>query len=87
LVALLVSSTILPGPVYRSALGLQVLFYGLSLLAGLRLGRGTLARVSEAALTFVVLNSAAAVAFVNFMTGRKADWGSLEARYAKAAKV
>jgi biofilm PGA synthesis N-glycosyltransferase PgaC len=87
LVALLVSSTILPGAVYRSALALQVLFYGLSLLAGLRLGRGTLARVSEAALTFVVLNSAAAVAFVNFMTGRKADWGSLEARYAKAAKI
>jgi biofilm PGA synthesis N-glycosyltransferase PgaC len=74
LAALLVSSMALPGPVYRTALALQVAFYGLSLLAGLRLSRGPLARMSDAALTFVVLNSAAAVAFVNFVTGRKAVW-------------
>jgi biofilm PGA synthesis N-glycosyltransferase PgaC len=72
--ALLVASMVLPGPVYRTALVLQVLFYGLSLLAGLRLGRGPLARMSDAALTFVLLNSAAAVAFLNFITGRKAVW-------------
>jgi hypothetical protein len=46
----------------------------LSLLAWLRLNLGPLARVSDVALTFVVLNSAAAVAFVNFVTGRKAVW-------------
>ncbi|MGA2338075.1 MAG: glycosyltransferase family 2 protein [Terriglobales bacterium] len=74
LAALLVASMVLPGPVYRTALALQVAFYGLSLLAGLRLSRGPLARMSDAALTFVVLNSAAAVAFVNFLTGRKAVW-------------
>jgi len=74
LAALLVASMVLSGPVYRGALGLQVMFYGLSLLAGLRLSRGPLARMSDAALTFVVLNSAAAVAFVNFLTGRKAVW-------------
>lgn len=74
LAALLLASMVLPGLVYRSALALQAVFYGLSLLAGLHLRRGPLARMSDAALTFVVLNSAAAVAFVNFLTGRKAVW-------------
>ncbi|MFZ0320831.1 MAG: glycosyltransferase family 2 protein [Candidatus Sulfotelmatobacter sp.] len=74
LVAVLIASIFLSGPFYRSVLALQILFYGLSLLAVLRLRRGPLARMSDAALTFVVLNSAAAVAFVNFVTGRKAVW-------------
>ncbi len=74
LAAVLAASMVLPGPVYRSALALQAVFYGLGLLAGLRLSRGPLARMSDAALTFVVLNSAAAVAFVNFVAGRKAVW-------------
>jgi cellulose synthase/poly-beta-1,6-N-acetylglucosamine synthase-like glycosyltransferase len=76
LAAVLVASIALPGPLYRAALLLQVLFYGLSALAGLRLGRGPLARISDAALTFVVLNSAAALAFVNFLTGRKTVWAT-----------
>ncbi|MGA9131772.1 MAG: hypothetical protein WB384_07205, partial [Candidatus Sulfotelmatobacter sp.] len=74
LAAVLVASMVLSGPVYRSALALQVVFYGLSLLAGLRMSGGPLARMSDAALTFVVLNSAAAVAFVNFLSGRKTVW-------------
>jgi poly-beta-1,6-N-acetyl-D-glucosamine synthase len=74
LVALLLASMVLSGAVYRSALALQAVFYGLSLLAGLRLSRGPLARMADAALTFVVLNSAAAVAFTNFVTGRKTVW-------------
>jgi cellulose synthase/poly-beta-1,6-N-acetylglucosamine synthase-like glycosyltransferase len=74
LMALLVASMVLSGAVYRSALVLQGLFYGLSLLAGLRLSRGPLARIADAAFTFVVLNGAAALAFVNFLTGRKAVW-------------
>jgi poly-beta-1,6-N-acetyl-D-glucosamine synthase len=74
LAAVLVASMVLSGPVYRSALGLQAVFYGLSLLAGLRLSGGPLARMADAALTFVVLNSAAAVAFVNFVTGRRTVW-------------
>lgn len=74
LASLLLGSMVLSGPIYRSALALQAVFYGLSLLAGLRLSRGPLARMSDAALTFVVLNSAALVAFVNFVTGRKAAW-------------
>jgi hypothetical protein len=35
---------------------------------------GPLSRVAEAARTIVVLNSAAFLAFVNFVTGRKAVW-------------
>jgi cellulose synthase/poly-beta-1,6-N-acetylglucosamine synthase-like glycosyltransferase len=74
LAAVLLSSIVLSGPLYRCALLLQVLFYGLSLLASLQLLRGPLARMADAALTFVVLNGAAAVAFMNFLTGRKAAW-------------
>jgi biofilm PGA synthesis N-glycosyltransferase PgaC len=74
LAAILIASIFLSGAIYRSALVLQVAFYGLSLLAGLRLTRGPWAGMADAALTFVVLNSAAAVAFVNFLTGRKAVW-------------
>jgi len=74
LLAILIASLILSGPVYRSVLALQAAFYGLSLLAGLRLSRGPLARMADAALTFVVLNSAAAVAFLNFVTKRKTVW-------------
>jgi poly-beta-1,6-N-acetyl-D-glucosamine synthase len=68
------TSAVLPGPVYRVSFLLQVAFYGLSLLALLRLKRGLLAKGANAALTFVVLNTAAAVAFVNFVSGRKAVW-------------
>jgi biofilm PGA synthesis N-glycosyltransferase PgaC len=74
LAAVLVASMVLTGPVYRGALVLQVVFYGLSLLAGLRLSHGPLERMADAALTFVVLNGAAAVAFVNFVTGRRTVW-------------
>jgi biofilm PGA synthesis N-glycosyltransferase PgaC len=74
LAGVLVASIFLSGPIYRSALALQAVFYGLSLLAGLRLSAGPLARMADAALTFVLLNGAAAVAFVNFVTGRKAVW-------------
>lgn len=74
LATVLTASVFLSGVFYRTALALQVAFYGLSLLAGLRLTREPWAGMADAALTFVVLNCAAAVAFVNFLTGRKAVW-------------
>jgi cellulose synthase/poly-beta-1,6-N-acetylglucosamine synthase-like glycosyltransferase len=74
LAAILVASISLRSPVYRAALNLQLLFYGLSLLGLSRLSRGPLAKLADAALTFVVLNTAAAAAFLNFVTGRKALW-------------
>jgi poly-beta-1,6-N-acetyl-D-glucosamine synthase len=74
LLAVLLASAFLPQPFYRAALIAQMAFYGLSLaaLAGVQIG--PLSRVADAARTFVVLNSAAVVAFVNFVTGRKAVW-------------
>jgi poly-beta-1,6-N-acetyl-D-glucosamine synthase len=79
LVALLVASATVSGPLYRSALVLQLAFYALSLfalsnqvLSNRRLG--PLTRVANAALALIVLNTAAVVAFGNFVTGRKEVW-------------
>jgi len=74
LLALLIASAFLPQPLYRAALGVQLAFYALSLaaLAGVKIG--PLSRIADAARTFVVLNSAAMVAFINFVAGRKAVW-------------
>jgi poly-beta-1,6-N-acetyl-D-glucosamine synthase len=74
LLALLIASAFLPQPFYRVALGAQLAFYALSLapLAGVKIG--PLSRLADPARTVVVLNSAALVAFVNFVTGRKAVW-------------
>jgi cellulose synthase/poly-beta-1,6-N-acetylglucosamine synthase-like glycosyltransferase len=83
LAGVLLASMVLSGPVYRVALALQVVFYGLSLLAGLRLIRGPVASMADAALTFVVLNGAAVVAFVNFLTGRKVVWISARSELRK----
>ena len=74
LLALLIASMFLPQPFYRAALGAQLAFYALSLaaLAGVKIG--PLSRIADPARTFVVLNSAAIVAFINFVIGRKAIW-------------
>ncbi|HZQ70109.1 MAG TPA: glycosyltransferase family 2 protein [Terriglobales bacterium] len=74
LAAALLSSLALAQPIYRLALVAQIAFYALGLLAMARWLSGPLARIADAALTFVVLNTAAAVAFANFVTGRKAAW-------------
>lgn len=74
LAAALISAAALPEPVYRAALALQIGFYALSVIAMTRLLKGPLARIADAARTFVVLNSAAAVAFVKFVTGRRVAW-------------
>jgi poly-beta-1,6-N-acetyl-D-glucosamine synthase len=76
LAGMLVASAFLLHPMYRITLALQLAFYLLSALAAVRLARGPIARVADAAFTFVLLNTAAVVAFVNFVTGRKAGWRS-----------
>jgi hypothetical protein len=38
------------------------------------LKKGPLTRMTDAAFTFVMLNTAALLAFANFVTGRKAVW-------------
>ncbi len=74
LLALLIASMFLPQPLYRAALGAQLAFYALSLAALSGVKTGPLSRIADPARTFVVLNSAALVAFINFVTGRKAVW-------------
>jgi cellulose synthase/poly-beta-1,6-N-acetylglucosamine synthase-like glycosyltransferase len=74
LAALFLSSLFLDAPEYRAALLLQIIFYGLSAVAMAKLAKGPLARVADAARTFVILNTAALVAFVKFVTGRGVAW-------------
>ena len=75
LAALLLSSLFLDGFFYRAALVGQLFFYALSALSISRLARrGILARISDAAGTFVLLNAAALVASANFVAGRRAAW-------------
>jgi cellulose synthase/poly-beta-1,6-N-acetylglucosamine synthase-like glycosyltransferase len=75
LAAMLAASFWLSGTFYRVMLILQLAFYALSVMALSKLvkGRG-LARIADAAGTFVVLNGAAVVALVNFVAGRRAIW-------------
>jgi biofilm PGA synthesis N-glycosyltransferase PgaC len=72
--AALLTSMILPGTLYRLALILQLGFYALSVLGVMQLNRGPLARLADAAFTFVVLHVAAVVAFANFVRGRRPAW-------------
>ncbi len=75
LCAALVSSFFLPGLIYRIALILQLAFYALSVWGTFPHKYNPLARASDAAFTFVLLNAAALVAFANFVAGRKPAWG------------
>ncbi|MGA7928929.1 MAG: glycosyltransferase family 2 protein [Candidatus Sulfotelmatobacter sp.] len=79
LAALLVASAAVAGPLYRAAFVLQLAFYALSLFALSNQAlsnrqRGPFSRVANAALTLIVLNTAAVVAFANFVSGRKEVW-------------
>jgi cellulose synthase/poly-beta-1,6-N-acetylglucosamine synthase-like glycosyltransferase len=75
LAAMLAASLWLRGPVYRVALILQLALYGLGLMALTRLPRASPGgRAADAAGTFVLLNTAAVVAFANFVAGRKTAW-------------
>jgi len=75
LAALLASSLALSGVFYRSVTILQFAFYSLSVLALSRVVKlGILARVADASATFVLLNGAAVVALVNYLSGRRAAW-------------
>jgi poly-beta-1,6-N-acetyl-D-glucosamine synthase len=70
----LVTAFFLPGAIYRIALALQLAFYASSALKLLGTTRGPWARIADAAFTFLLLNTAAIVAFVNFIFRRKPAW-------------
>ncbi|HXJ89391.1 MAG TPA: glycosyltransferase family 2 protein [Candidatus Binatia bacterium] len=75
LAMLLLTCVALSGTFYSTALLLQLIFYALSVLSlTCRFKGGTLARIADAAGTFVLLNSAAVVALANFVSGRRAAW-------------
>jgi poly-beta-1,6-N-acetyl-D-glucosamine synthase len=74
LVLLLVASASISQSWYRVVFVLQLAFYALGLLALFKRQNSTLNRVANVALTFIVLNSAAVVAFANFVTRRKEVW-------------
>jgi cellulose synthase/poly-beta-1,6-N-acetylglucosamine synthase-like glycosyltransferase len=74
MVGLLISTFWLRKDIYELALVLQLVFYALALLSMFRAKAGIVSRLSDISLAFIVLNTAAAVAFVYFITGRKAVW-------------
>jgi hypothetical protein len=74
LVGVLVSTLWLRNGMYELTLVLQLAFYTLAALGLFRGKFGLVSRLSDIALAFLVLNAAAAVAFVYFITGRKAIW-------------
>jgi cellulose synthase/poly-beta-1,6-N-acetylglucosamine synthase-like glycosyltransferase len=80
LLALLMASLYLHATMYRAALLLQLAFYALGLLSLLRLQMGPLSRAADAIMAFVLLNTAALVALVNFVFGRRTAWGQVAAK-------
>jgi hypothetical protein len=64
-----------PGqPVYRVEFLLQLSFYALSFIVVAQMKKGLLGRMADRAFPFVVLNTAAVVAFAHFVTGRRVAW-------------
>jgi hypothetical protein len=74
LVGLLVSTIRLHEGVYAFALALQLITYALAILRTTRVRLGFLSRTADVALAFVVLNTAAALAFLYFISGKKIQW-------------
>jgi len=74
LAGMLVSSLVLHQGFYTLALIAQAAFYGLASLAVLRLKRGIVYRLADVSLAFLVLNTAAVVALLYFVTGKKQVW-------------
>jgi poly-beta-1,6-N-acetyl-D-glucosamine synthase len=74
LITALASSAWIHQGIYNLALVAQLGFYALALLSLLRPQISFISKLSNIALGFVVLNSAAFVAFLCFVTGRRAAW-------------
>jgi cellulose synthase/poly-beta-1,6-N-acetylglucosamine synthase-like glycosyltransferase len=74
MLALLVSSLCLRGVFYQVMLVLQCIFYSMGGVALLRPKPGFIRRLSEVPLAFLVLNTAAVVALVYFLQGKKDVW-------------
>ena len=75
LILMLIASGISPGEFYHVCFGLQVGFYALALMGAL-FPVANKAKPIGAANAFVMLNAAAALAFYNFVRGRRVGWTS-----------
>ncbi len=74
LMATLIATIILPGPLYRLALGLQLGFYVLSAANFAPLKNNRVARLAHSAFIFVLMNAAAAAALAKLLTRRQIAW-------------
>jgi biofilm PGA synthesis N-glycosyltransferase PgaC len=70
----LISALLLTGGVYRLAGVLQLAFYGLGALALFHVKVRPLGRIPDAVFAFLLLNTAAVLALINFLMGRKQVW-------------
>lgn len=70
----LVSSLLSAQPFYRAMAVAQVALYSLALLALVRPAPGLAGRVGNLVFSFLMLNTAAVVALLNFVTGKKEVW-------------
>ena len=74
LMGLLISAFCIRSGIYELGLVLQLAFYALAALSLSGSKFGIVSRLSNISLAFIVLNSAAVVAFVYFITGREVVW-------------
>jgi poly-beta-1,6-N-acetyl-D-glucosamine synthase len=74
LLGVFLSSIWVNNGIYEFAFVLQVFFYALACLSVFQAKLGIVTRLSNISLAFIVLNTAAAVAFIYFITGKKAVW-------------
>jgi len=74
LAGMLLSSALLPGMFYALASLVQLVFYGSAALSVFRSRLGMVSRLADVSLAFLVMNMAAAVAFIYFVTGKRKVW-------------
>lgn len=70
----LLSSLMIDELFYQGAAILQIAFYSLAGLHVVPLPIGVLGKLANVACTFLMLNAAAVVALINFLTGKKEVW-------------
>jgi cellulose synthase/poly-beta-1,6-N-acetylglucosamine synthase-like glycosyltransferase len=68
------SSLLLAHPFYKSVAVAQLALYSLALVALMRPAPGLIGRLGNLVFSFLMLNTAAVVALVNFLTGKKEVW-------------
>jgi poly-beta-1,6-N-acetyl-D-glucosamine synthase len=74
LICVLVLPLTIGRPYYRALALIQVLFYASAILALTPIRLGGLGRLGNVTLTFILMNTAAVVALINFLTGKKRVW-------------